>query len=309
MDERFAVPARPTPAVGLAWAGASVRAVRPRQWIKNLLVFAAPAAAGVLFAPDVLERTSAAFVTFCALASAGYLLNDVVDADHDRQHAAKRDRPIASGVITKRQAVASAVTLATAGLILSLGLGPAFALSAAAYLATTVAYSAALKRVAVVDLVLVSSCYVIRAVAGAAAVHVVPSTWFLALVSSSALAVVAGRRIADVREPSDVVHATAYRHTRTAEYPIEYLRGVWVLGLGLSIIAYCLWSLAQPHASHGIAWSQLSVLPFAVAILRYAYVIERGAAGEPEEVFATDRVLQISVVAWFLLYGTGVYLR
>jgi decaprenyl-phosphate phosphoribosyltransferase len=296
-------------AVRVAWAGAFLDTLRPRQWVKNLLVFAAPAAAGALFASDVLERTGAAFLTFCALASAGYLVNDVIDANHDRNHPGKRTRPIASGVVSQRQAVAGAVTLATIGLAISFGLGPGFTLVATGYLATTTAYSVALKRVAVVDLLLVSACYVIRAVAGAVAVQVVPSTWFLALVSSSALAVVAGRRIANVREGSEDVPATPRERSRVAEYPIEYLRGIWILGLGLAITAYCLWSLAQPHASHGIAWSQASVLPFALAVLRYAYVIERGGAGEPEKVFGTDRVLQIAVVAWFLVYGTGVYLR
>jgi decaprenyl-phosphate phosphoribosyltransferase len=286
-------------------AAALVRSLRPRQWVKNVLVFAAPGAAGVLFAPDVLERTAAAFVVFCAVASAGYLVNDAMDAEQDRRHASKRFRPIAAGTLSERAAFVAAGALFALGAAVSVGLGTPFLVSVLAYAGVTVSYSLGLKRVAVVDLLLVASCYVLRAVAGAAAVAVEPSTWFLALVSASAVAVVAGRRIADVRSPDRLVG----QPTRMAAYTLEYLRGIWILGLGIAVTTYCLWAVAVPHDSHGIAWSQVSIAPFALALLRYAYVLEDGRAGEPEEVFASDRVIQVAVVAWCLVYGLGVYLR
>jgi decaprenyl-phosphate phosphoribosyltransferase len=282
-----------------------VRSLRPRQWVKNVLVFAAPGAAGVLFAPDVLERTTAAFLVFCAVASAGYLVNDAMDVEQDRHHAAKRERPIAAGTVSERAALGIAGILFVLGGAVSVRLGAPFLLSVLAYAAATVSYSVGLKRVAVVDLMLVASCYVLRAVAGAASVGVEPSTWFLALVTASAVAVVAGRRIADMRSPDRL----AGESTRVAPYTLEYLRGIWILGLGIAVTTYCLWAVAVPHDSHGVAWSQASIAPFTLALLRYAYVLEDGRAGEPEEVFASDRVIQIAVVAWCLVYGLGVYLR
>jgi decaprenyl-phosphate phosphoribosyltransferase len=116
-----------------------------------------------------------------------------------------------------------------------------------------------------------------------------------------AVAVVAGRRIADVRAGA--------AGARTAPYTVEYLRGIWIIGLGIAITTYCLWAVAMPHDSFGVAWSQVSIAPFALALLRYAYVLERGQAGEPEEVFLSDRVLQVAVIAWVVVYGLGVYLR
>ncbi|MGZ4132572.1 MAG: decaprenyl-phosphate phosphoribosyltransferase [Actinomycetota bacterium] len=289
----------------LGTASALLHALRPRQWVKNLLIFAAPGAAGILFGADVLERTAAAFVAFCALASAGYLLNDAMDAEQDRRHPSKRTRPIASGALSERAALIAAGVLAAGALSLSTQLGSPFLIAALAYASVTVAYSLGLKRVAVVDLFLVASCYVLRAVAGAAAVRIEPSSWFIALVTSAAIAVVAGRRMADVRDDGiDTADSP-----RSATYTVEYLRGVWVLAMGIAVTTYCLWAADIPHASHGVAWSQLSIVPFALALLRYAFVIERGAAGEPEEVFASDGVIQLAVVAWAVVYGLGVYLR
>jgi decaprenyl-phosphate phosphoribosyltransferase len=136
-------------------------------------------------------------------------------------------------------------------------------------------------------------------------VSVAPSPLPLALVTASAIAVVAGRRIADVRTPERIDGEAS----RSAAYTLEYLRGVWVLGIGIALTTYCLWAVAVPHDSHGIAWSQVSIAPFALALLRYAYVLEDGRGGEPEEVFASDRVIQAAVVAWCAVYGLGVYLH
>ena len=169
------------------------------------------------------------------------------------------------------------------------------------YAAVTTAYSFGVKRIAVFDLVAVASCFVLRAIAGGAATHVVPSMWFLILTSSGALLVVVGKRQADLRSTEDGGSASMY--------PVAYLRGVWVLAAGVAITAYCLWAFAQPHLVDGIAWSQVSILPFAVALLRYAYAIELGDGGAPEEVFLHDHALQAAVVAWFLTYGAGVYLK
>jgi decaprenyl-phosphate phosphoribosyltransferase len=276
-----------------------LRALRPKQWTKNVLVFAAPGAAGVLAQPDVLARSAAAFAAFSMVAGATYLVNDVADVASDRAHPTKSLRPVAAGELSARAAIVGASVLFVAGVGVSSMLGLRFVAVIAAYIGITVAYSLWLKRVAVIEMGVVASGFVLRAVAGGAATNVPPSAWFLILASSGAMFVVAGKRLADVRAgglPQEV-------------YPVEFLRGVWMLSAGVTVTAYCLWAFAVPHTVDGIAWSQVSIVPFALAILRYAYDIELGDGGSPEIVFLRDRALEGLTVAWALVYALGVYLK
>ncbi len=292
-------PARLDDTPGLARA--LLRSMRPKQWSKNLLVLAAPGAAGILLTPGALGHEAAAFAAFCLVASAGYLFNDVLDAASDRRHPVKRTRPVASGALSSRAAVIGSLMLATAGIAISAAIGLRFLAIVAVYVAVTGAYSLGLKRVAVVELFVVASCYVLRAIGGGAAVGVPPSEWFLILTTSGALAVVAGKRAADwgVSEPGD--------DRQRSLYPPSFLRSVWLLAGSVALVSYSLWAFNVPHFVDGIAWSQVSIVPFAVAFLRYVYVIEMGAAGAPEDVLLHDRVLQIAALCWLAIYAWGVY--
>lgn len=292
----------PLPVRRAAWALA--RALRPKQWLKNLLVFAAPGAAGILAQGSTLERSAVAFISLCAVASAGYLVNDTLDLESDRDHPVKRRRPIASGDLSVRAAIAAAAALAVLGTIAAVTLGPRFALVVAVYLATTVSYTLWLKRIEVVDVAVVASFFVLRALAGAAATQVPLSPWFLILISSASMFVVAGKRYGDLltleaegRTPSGAVYTAAY------------LRYLWILASGFAMAAYSLWAFAQPHLHEGIAWSEISIVPFALAILRYALVLDAGDGGAPEEILLRDRPLEVFAVLWVLVYGAGVYLR
>lgn len=276
-----------------------LKALRPKQWIKNLLVFAAPGAAGILGRPEMLARGALAFVAMCAAASATYLINDVVDAQADRSHPAKRYRPVACGALSTRAAVVGSLVLFASSFALGAALGPAFLVVALAYAAVTTAYTMALQREPVFDILAVAACFVLRAVAGGAATHVTPSAWFLILTSAGALFVVSGKRLADLGEPPT-------RGDRS--YPDGYLRGVWILSAAVAVTAYCLWAVAVPHIVDGVSWSQISIVPFAAAVLRYGYVIELGAGGAPEEVFLHDRALQAAVLVWLVVYAVGVYI-
>jgi len=189
--------------------------------------------------------------------------------------------------------------LFAAGLVVSSTLGLRFLAVVVAYVGATVAYSLWLKRLAVIEMGVVASGFVLRAVAGSAATGVPPSAWFLILASSGAMFVVAGKRLADVR---------AGGSTRPP-YPVEFLRGAWMLSAGVTVTAYCLWAFDVPHTVDGIAWSQVSIVPFALAILRYAYDIELGDGGSPEVVFLRDRALEMLTVAWAVVYALGVYLK
>ena len=294
----------PTPAPrstgALLWG--LVRAARPKQWGKNVLVLAAPAAAGVLFDPAVLLRAALAFGCFCLVASGTYLLNDALDVEADRQHPRKRHRPIAAGVVSVRAGVIAAAILLLAGVALA-GLADwRLAVVLGVYAALMQAYSLGLKRVAVIELAIVSSGFVLRAIAGGVATDVELSTWFLIVTSFGSLFIVAGKRHAEVMTlgTGAVGHREALR-----EYPEGFVQYVGAVSAAVAIMAYCLWSLIEPAANQ--LWFELSIVPFVLAILRYALLSARGEAGAPEDVFASDRTLQILGLSWLVLYGVGVY--
>jgi decaprenyl-phosphate phosphoribosyltransferase len=287
-----------------AVAGAIGRAARPRQWIKNVLLLGAPAAAGVLGRPEVLGRVAVAFVAFCAAAAGGYLLNDVRDAEDDRRHPRKRARPVASGALSERSAVIAGVTLLLAGLALAAALGWAFVAILVGYVALTATYTLALRDVAVLDLAAVAGCHVARAAAGGIAVGVPLSRWFLIVASFGSLFVVAGKRLGDLAELGD--DAASARAT-LASYSPSYLRHVLTMSSAVAVTGYCLWSLDAPKAAVP-ALSQLSVVPLVLFLLRYALLLDQGRGGAPEELVLADRVLFALAAAWVALFAGAVYL-
>jgi decaprenyl-phosphate phosphoribosyltransferase len=302
VSERTQTPTpAPRSATTVAWG--LVRAARPKQWIKNVLVLAAPAAAGVIFDPAVLAQAAVAFVCFCFVASGTYLLNDALDVEADRQHPRKRHRPIAAGIVGVAVGKIAAVVCLAAGILLATLLADwRLAAVLAVYVVIMQAYSLGLKRVAVVELAIVSSGFVLRAIAGGVATTVELSTWFLIVTSFGSLFIVAGKRHAEVMTlgTGAVGHREALR-----EYPDGFMQYVGAVSAAVAIMAYCLWSLVEASANH--LWFELSIVPFVLAILRYALLSARGEAGAPEDVFAGDRTIQILGLLWLLSYGVGVY--
>jgi decaprenyl-phosphate phosphoribosyltransferase len=282
-----------------------VRAARPKQWIKNLLVFAAPGAAGVLDDPVQLLHTIEAFVAFCAASSATYLFNDTVDIEADRRHPTKRFRPIVAGIVPVAVARAAAVVLVLAALgIMALTGQVAAVACVAAYLAVSFAYSAGLKHVAVIDLILVASGFVLRALAGAKAVDVVVSDWFLIVTTFGSLFVVAGKRFAELR----ALGAEAETRSTLAAYSVPFLRLVVGVGLAGCAMSYCLFALERAaSADLALPLFQLSIVPVIAALLRYALDLEEGHGGAPEDVFLADRWLQLLGLIWAVLFVVGIY--
>jgi decaprenyl-phosphate phosphoribosyltransferase len=294
---------RPRAAVP-ALAAAMLRAARPRQWVKNVLLLGAPAAAGVLGRPDVIGRLAIAFVAFCAAAAGGYLLNDVRDLDDDRRHPRKCRRPVASGALSERAALIAGVSLLLSGLAFAAVLGWAFLAVLLGYVALTASYSFFLRDVAVLDLAAVAGCHVARAAAGGVAVGVSLSPWFLIVASFGSLFVVAGKRLGDLAELGP--DAPSARATLAAYSP-SYLRHVLTMSSAVVVAAYCLWSLDVPKASLPTL-SQLSVVPLVLFLLRYALLLDQGRGGAPEELVLADRVLFALAAAWVALFAGGVYL-
>ncbi len=292
--------------------GGLVRLARPRQWTKNLLVFAAPAAAGVLDNRGPAVDALIAFVAFCLAASGTYYINDARDADADRLHPTKRTRPVASGVVPAATAYAGGVALLAGSVALAFVARPQLAATIIGYVVLTTAYSLGLKNVAVVDLVAVAAGFVLRAVAGAAATDVPISDWFFIVTSFGALFIVSGKRGAEASEMGGSGDADARQFRAVlgaySESYMSYLRSVTS---GAVLVAYCLWAFEKANNALNtptIPWYQLSILPFVMAILRYALVLDRGDRGSaPEDIILGDRTLQCIAVAWAVVFAIGVY--
>lgn len=268
-----------------------------------MLVAAAPGAAGVLTQADSLWRVGLAFVAFCMVSSATYLVNDVGDAEEDRRHPTKRHRPIAAGVVRPRTALLAAGALMLGGFAVALAVRPAFLAIVAGYLVTTVAYTLWLKHMAVFDIAVVASGFIFRAVAGGVAVDVPISRWFLIVTSFGSLFVVAGKRYAE-----HVTMGVERETTRStlATYSRDYLRYVWTTASAVTLTGYCLWAFEQSELETTIPWFELSIGPVVLGILRYALLLDEGFGGAPEDIALNDRPLQVLGVVWLVLFGAGV---
>ncbi len=284
---------------------ALLRESRPKQWLKNVLVFAAPGAAGVLDEGDNLLLAVLAFASFCFAASGIYIWNDLLDVDADRRHPTKRTRPIASGELS----IGAARVAGVAFPIIALGLAAATGrwqtvAVVATYIIITIAYTLRLKHVAVVDLVTVASGFVLRAAAGAVAVDVPMSRWFVLCITFGSLFIVVGKRYAELNE----VGNQAGTRSTLEVYTVGYLRILLSMSLAGVLISYCIWAL-ETSAVADSAWPlyELSIVPMLMALMRYLLVLEEGGGAAPEEVFASDRLLQFLGLCWVIVYGLAVY--
>jgi decaprenyl-phosphate phosphoribosyltransferase len=279
---------------------ALLRAARPRQWSKNALVLAAPCAAGAIARPEVAERVAAAFLAFCLLASATYLLNDVRDAEQDRLHPSKRSRPVAAGELSQRAALLAAALLALAGLALAGLAAPALGAIGLVYLLLTGGYSLWLRGVVVLDLVAVAAGFVLRAAAGGAAGRVYLSRAFLVVAALGATFLVVGKRYAELREGGQGARtrATLRRYSRPGLSWLLALSGAGAL------VAYGVWALTGPG---GGPWHALSIVPLGLWLGRYAVLVARGAGQSPEEVILGDPALLALTGVWAGLFLGGVY--
>lgn len=290
-------------------AGGLLRAARPRQWAKNLLVFAAPAAAGVIDEAEPLADASIAFAAFCLAASGTYLLNDVADRESDARHPTKRFRPIAAGVVPPTTATVVGVGAIGAGVAVSFLADWHLAVVVAIYVAMTTAYSHWLKHIVILDVVAVASGFVLRAIAGATATGVPVSDWFFIVTSFGSLFVVTGKRQGEVGDLAEEEGEAGDVRATLDEYSESYLAYLRTISSGVMFVAYCVWAFETAATSSGsVPWFELSILPFVVAVLRYALLLDRGRGAAPEELFFADRPLQLAGLAWALVYGTAVYL-
>jgi len=301
-DVRTEQPAR-TP-VNVAWG--VLRTMRPRQWVKNVLVLAAPFAAGDLFATATVFDLAVAFVAFSLAASGIYLVNDAKDVEADRAHPTKRNRPVAAGTVPVPLALGVATALLGGALALSFLAGPDLAIVIGVYVAVQLAYCFWLKHQPVLDICVVASGFLLRAVAGGAATGIALSQWFLLCAGFGSLFMVAGKRYAEMM----LTERTGAKIRRSLErYSASYLRFVWALSATVLIVMYSLWAFQIREASpHNTVWTMISIVPFVVAVLRYAVDVDGGNGGEPEDIALADRVLQVLAVVWLGTLSAAIYI-
>jgi decaprenyl-phosphate phosphoribosyltransferase len=298
-------PEVPATAPRPSFARSLLRTARPKQWVKNVLVFAAPAAAGVLSEPAQFARTMVAFVAFCLAASGTYFLNDAMDAEADRLHPTKRHRPVAAGYITPTQAKVVAVVLIVAALAISAPFNTGRLVGVVGgYVVVTVSYSLWLKHEPILDLGAVAAGFGLRAIAGGYATGVELSNFFLIVVGAGSLFIVAGKRHAELATLGD--SSTSHRAT-LGEYSDSFLNYVRAVTSGVAITGYALWAFERADQVGNQFWFRLSIVPFVLGILRYALTVEQGGGGAPEEVVLGDRMLQLFGVLLFACFAIGVY--
>lgn len=294
-------PVAATPSRG-QWASLLV-SMRPKQWGKNLLVFAAPATGGVLGEPDLAVSATLAFVSFCFAAAGTYLINDVADRTDDRAHPSKRLRPIAAGDLPVRTAIVAAAVALSAALVLAASVRPALATVVASYVALTLAYTFLLRDFALIDVGSIAGGFLLRAVAGGVATNVELSSWFLMVAGFGSLFMATGKRHAEYLDLGQL--RGDHRHTLT-RYTESYLRYVQYSSSTVAITAYALW--AFEGEAGGSIWSGLSVIPFVLGIFRYGMLLDRGIGATPEDLVLSDPPLLVLGAAWGLLVALGVYL-
>jgi decaprenyl-phosphate phosphoribosyltransferase len=299
-------PARDRPGWLPAWLDgprALLRAARPRQWPKNLLVFAAPLAGDSLGRDDGPAYALVAAAAFVAASVAVYLINDVLDAERDRRHPVKRHRPIAAGQLRASLAVLAAVASAT----LAVAAGPVFrapllALVVAGYLALSLLYCLVLKHVPVLELTFVASGFMLRVLGGAAATHVVPSVWFLLVCSLGALLVATAKRFTELT----VLGAAAARHRPAMRwYRPAALRLTQRLTAVAMIVTYLLWAAGE-HGGWLRGWHLASAVPLGLALARFDQLTAGPTARPVEDLLSRDPSMVTFEMIWLLMFGAGL---
>jgi decaprenyl-phosphate phosphoribosyltransferase len=282
-----------------------LKTARPRQWVKNVLVFAAPFTAGQVGNGAVLYHALLAFVAFSLVASSVYLINDAIDIEADRAHPTKRNRPIAAGIVPVQLAYGAAVVFFLAGLGIGLIASWQLVVVLGVYEAVQLGYCFGLKHQPVVDLAIVGSGFLMRSIAGGVAAGIALSQWFLLVTAFGSLFMVAGKRYAEIM----LFERTGAKiRSSLKKYSASYLRFVWATSAAILIMSYCLWAFELRQKAEGSVWAVVSIVPFVVAVLRYAVDVDGGNAGEPEEIALRDRVLQVLGASWVITLFLSYYL-
>lgn len=294
-----------TRAPAAAGAGAWIRLLRPAQWVKNFFVLAALLFSGrAVEIPAVLAAVGA-FVAFCLLSSSVYVLNDVADREADRAHPTKRNRPIAAGRVGVGAAVGLGVALGTGGLGMAWAVAPAVALTGAVYLGLNVLYTLRLKRVVLLDVFSLAAFFLLRILAGAAAVEVTPSIWLLLCGGLLALYLGFAKRRHELLllGEGSTAHREVLRH-----YSPVFLDQMSVVLLAVTIVSYIMYTVFSETALEvGSNWLVYSTVFVLYGVFRYLYLVHEREGGSPTETLLTDSAIMIDVLLWLAYCGWAIY--
>ena len=275
-------------------------ASRPHQWIKNLVVFAAPLAAGDIQEKEVLTGTIAAAFLFLFISISVYFFNDLRDIDIDRKHPKKSQRPIANSDIPSRLAFGIAFIFAAVPLTISFFISSSLGICLASYVFINILYSLKLKEIPYLELGLVSSGFVFRSAAGGLASDIPLSFWFISLVSCASLFVVVGKRYSELS-----TYQTYFSRPVLRFYPLSTLRALLFISATLAVVTYSFW-LGRSENTWGV-FSLLSLIIFILTILRYNHRLQQGSGEDPVQTLLSDFWLVSLSSLWALSYGVAVY--
>lgn len=281
-----------------------IRSMRPRQWIKNLFVFAALVFSGKALDADALTVSLEAFLAFCGLSASAYLINDIKDREADRAHPKKSLRPIADGTVSPVLAGTTALLLASLSTALSLRIGGLFLLVCISYLVLILAYNWKLKHVVLLDVIALSAGFVLRAVAGAVAIEVVPSVWLLLLTTLVACFFGLTKR----RHELLLLGPNAQDHRAIfADYSEGLLDQLISMISSATLVCYALYTFFSGHArSFALLAGTLPIVLY--ALFRYLFLVyRRDLGGEPEDLLLKDRPLASAGILWVLAVVTILY--
>jgi 4-hydroxybenzoate polyprenyltransferase len=282
------------------------KTMRPKQWAKNVFLLAAIVFDRKLTNADAMMNTIIGVIVFSLVASVVYIINDIADAEADRQHPTKRKRPIAAGKLPIPVAWVSAILLLLISFPVAFWLSPAFALIALLYLFLNLFYSKWLKHVVLLDIILLASLYVIRVAAGVALIDVVRfSPWIYIFTTFLALLMGTGKRRAELSEIADGPNA----QRRVLDgYTLTFLDQLITLASGMTIITYSLYTFSAPNLPENHA--MMLTIPFIMyAIFRYQYLLQvKGTGSAPEELVLSDRPLQLAIALWVITVLVVFYL-
>lgn len=281
--------------------------MRPKEWTKNLLVFS-----GLIFSRSLLDSHNVAvslggFAAFCMVSSGVYLFNDLCDLENDRNHPVKRNRPLASGVLNVNVARIVMLLLFAGAIFLAFSLSAAFAVIIGIYLAINIAYSLRLKHLVILDVIIISSGFVLRAVSGAVILNVEVSAWLVLCTSMVALLVGFGKRRHELVLLTD---AAASHRASLDDYSTEFLDAMMTICGGAGVITYALYTMSEDTVNRFGTRNLLVTLPFVIyGIFRYLFLIhKRQAGGDPVQLLFRDRASFINILLWILAVCAVIYL-
>ncbi|HEX3965248.1 MAG TPA: decaprenyl-phosphate phosphoribosyltransferase [Trebonia sp.] len=285
------------------WWAAVLHEARPRQWPKNLLVFAAPLAGATMGRPYGLAYAFLAAVAFGCASASVYFVNDVMDVERDRRHPVKCNRPIASGDLPPRDALCVAAILAVIAVGAGFAIGePVLSAVTGGYLLCSSFYSLRGKHIPYLEMVLVASGFVLRVLAGAVATHVPPSLWFLAVCSLGALSVAVAKRYAELTS----LGASAVRHRPvTRFYDARLIRVIQAVVAAAMVATYVMWATGEGAVTRD--WHIASALPLAFALVRFGVLTGRRTVRPVEDMITRDGLMIACEASWLALFIVGLY--